>query len=185
MACSMLSNLPTQICFQQIHYCHFCTKYTNALWKVKYFTLTQGFRTNTLAAKYRLLFLPRISVRKARNVFNLVKMHIKKVDLHAGNTWIQSYKWQMLVYSHLIIFKNCIWISVLEKYFLKNNHGITNNWIFHRHIMSSSVHDTLLTFYCKPSRTLLQYYFRLEVIKLNSYFSFSFVLFYNHSVIFF
>ena len=51
MVCSMLSNLPTQICFQQIHYCNFCTKYTNLLWKVRYFTLTQGFRTNTLAAK--------------------------------------------------------------------------------------------------------------------------------------
>ena len=37
-------------------------------------------------------FFAQDQCKESWNVFNLVKMHIKKVDLHAGNTWIQSFK---------------------------------------------------------------------------------------------
>ena len=161
MACSMLSNLPTQICFQQIHYCNFCTKYTNALWKVRYFLhLPKVFAQIHSLQNNDYFFLPRISVRKAGMISISSRCTSRKWICMQGilGYKVSNYRClSILIWYFLkVVFEFQVWKNT----FLRKDHGIKNNWIFHWHIMSSSVLDTLLTFYCKPSRTLLQYHFR-------------------------
>ena len=186
-------------CWQWYAAC--CPTFQHKYASSKYTIATFAPNTLTRCERLGILHLPKVFAQihslQNNDYFFLPRINVRKAGMFSISSRCTSRKWicmqgilgykvsndrclSILIWYFLkIVFEFQVW----KKNFLRKDHGIKNNWIFHWHIMSSSVLDTLLTFYCKPSRTLLQYHFRAEVIKLNSYFSFSIVLFYNHSVV--